>query len=127
MFFVSDTLDEWQRFADWLNQQLAEKHLSIRALARKAGISHTVIARMSNAEGTFTIQSLNAVADALDVPRELVQEIVGLLPDYGEIMPEAKAWSARLMALPADVRALAVQAMEGTLRLAEGRGPSGRG
>lgn len=119
MSLVSDTFSEWLQFADWLNQQLEERHLSIRALARKAGISHTVVARMSNAEGTFTVQSLNAIADALSVPREKVQQLAGLLTDHGEALPEVSEWSKRLMALPDELRVATVAAMEASLRASE--------
>lgn len=75
---------------------------------------------MANGTGPFAITSLNAVADAFGVPREKVQEIAGLLPDYGEILPEAKAWSKRLKALSDENRANAIRVMEAGLAAVEG-------
>lgn len=111
MFAVSNKLDDWQRLADWLNAELKARNLSGRALAAKAEISHVVVARMRNAQGSFGVESLNAVADALNVPREKVQQLVGLLDDGGELLPEVKDWSARLMGLSAETRDRAVRAM----------------
>jgi transcriptional regulator with XRE-family HTH domain len=112
MSFVTDSLSGWERLAEWLNQEMDARHLSTRQLAKKAGISHSVIAKMANADGTFTAKSLNGVADALGVPREKVQQMVGLLPEDGELLPEAKRWSARLMALSDENRVNAIRAME---------------
>lgn len=120
MFFVSNNLDDWQRFADWLNAELKARNFSGRGLAAKAGISHVVVARMRNAQGSFDVESLNAVADALEVPRERVQQLIGLLDDDGELLPEAKSWSARLRSLSSETREAAIQAMTQTLVVYEG-------
>lgn len=121
MFVGMDTLNTWQQLAEWLNRERAARHdMSMRAVARAAKLSPSVISNMSNGAGPFSVKSLNAVADAFGVPREKVQEIAGMLPDYGEILPEAKAWSARLMSLSAENRANAIRVMEAGLAAVEG-------
>ena len=126
MSFVNDSLEHWEKLADWLNQQLDEQHLTIRGLARKAGIAHSVIAKMTNAQGPYAAKSLNAVADALNVPREIVHTLAGVLPSHGEVLPEARAWSDRLMGLSDENRANAIRAMEGALAAVESAAQSAR-
>lgn len=75
--------------ADWLNDQLSEKKMSHTELARKAGISRSVITKITQRmvikpdPTTYT-----AIAKALDVSPITVFRIAGILPpdpDFPEL------------------------------------------
>lgn len=104
MSLVSDNVEKWAALADWLNGQLVLRSWSIRRLAREAGVSHTLVARMANGEGPFDATSLNALADALGVPREEVQRLAGLLRDPARPGDDIQALVRQLQAMPEDLR-----------------------
>ena len=54
------------------------------------------------------------------MPLDAVMRRAGVLPDHGEVLPEARDWSARLMLLNPEQREAVVQAMDNVLRIAEG-------
>ena len=123
MSTVNNSLEDWQNLAAWLNQERKNRNnISLRELARQAGISHGVLAKMANAQGPFTRRVLNAIADALDVPREKVLQLAGEIPDRGEVIPEVREWSARLRTLPAADRQRAIDLMDLALQAIERAG-----
>jgi transcriptional regulator with XRE-family HTH domain len=104
MSLMSDNVEKWANLAAWLNDQIAFRNWSIRKLAREAGISHTVVARMANAQGPFSAESCNLIAVALGVSGEEVQRIAGILPPAGPRTDDVVDLVARLEAMSEDLR-----------------------
>lgn len=97
-------IDVTDSLSTWINQQMRMNGWSSRALAKEARLSHSVVARMANGQGPFSARSLNAVADALGVPREEVQRLAGLLRDPAKPDDEIQALIRHLQAMPEDLR-----------------------
>lgn len=68
------------RFDEWLRDEMLRRELTQSELARKAGISQTLISQWVNGRRTPSILSAKAIADGLDVPIELVLARLGLDP-----------------------------------------------
>lgn len=69
-------------FMEWLDSELAkpERHWSHYELSQRAGISHGAISHIYRGRRKPGIDVCNAIADALQIPRTIVQEKAGLLP-----------------------------------------------
>jgi transcriptional regulator with XRE-family HTH domain len=115
-------------FVAWLQALMDSKDWNQSDLARASGMTPGQIARVMMGTRGVGRDFLEGVAKAFNIPLETVYRKAGWLPpDVGEVMPEAKAWSKRLMALPADVRTAAVVAIEASLHVAESGSLSRRG
>lgn len=67
------------KLVDWLNTHVEDAG-SIRALARKADLSHTTVAEVLSGARSPTYEFCAAIADAVHEPRDKVFRLAGLLP-----------------------------------------------
>jgi transcriptional regulator with XRE-family HTH domain len=67
------------KLSSWLNDQTKSHGWSFRYVSRRAGVSHSTIARLANAEVKPTPESCQALARAFDVPVEEIMSMAGLL------------------------------------------------
>ena len=71
---------------DMIKNRRLSKGWSKRALAEKAGISHSEVHRIENGERENpSVPILNALADALGVPKDDLLRIAGYKSDDGDI------------------------------------------
>lgn len=68
------------RFDEWLRDEMLRRELTQSDLARKAGISQTLVSQWVNGKRTPSILSAKALADGLDLPVEVVLARLGLDP-----------------------------------------------
>lgn len=66
-------------FVAWLEAELAQRRWSYHQLARRAGISHSLLSRV-RAGAVPSWSACSAVAGAFDLPPEQVFRQAGLLP-----------------------------------------------
>jgi transcriptional regulator with XRE-family HTH domain len=81
-------------FDTWLMNELKDRRWSMRELARRAGISHTWVADIANAEKEPSADFCIAISEALNYSREYVMRRAGILlplPD-GEGDPTLSEW-----------------------------------
>jgi transcriptional regulator with XRE-family HTH domain len=71
-------------FADWLDKALKTNNLTASELARRAGVDKGVISRLINKERDPSPETLSAIAQAFQLPPEIVFRIAGLLPTESE-------------------------------------------
>lgn len=113
-------------FVEWLQAELDKRQWNQSDLARAGGMTPGQVARVMAGTRGFGKDFLAGVATALNLPVEYVFRKAGWLPSYGEMLPEARDWSARLMLLSPERRAAVMQAIENILGLAENRDPPPR-
>lgn len=119
-------------FVEWLQAELSKRGWNVSEMVRRSQglLSETQSSRVLSGTRGFGLEFLRGVATALGVPQEMVFRKAGWLPNHGEIVPEAKDWSARLMAFSEADRLEVMADMEVILRMAErwaGRNGGGRG
>ena len=89
---------ERMSFIDWLDRELSERGWNDHQLARRAGISHSVISKARR--GTMPKwEACAAIARALNIPADLVFRQAGLLPalpDEESALVELRALIAQL-------------------------------
>lgn len=107
-------------FTAWIVNQLQERGWPQAELARRAEISPPQVSRVLSGEANPGLDFLQGIARAFGMPLDAVMRRAGVLPDHGEVLPEARDWSARLMLLSPGRREAVVQAMDNVLRIAEG-------
>jgi transcriptional regulator with XRE-family HTH domain len=71
----------YQNLADFLTQRCEERGLSFRSLSIKAGLSPGTVHNIIKGKYKPNVSSLNALADYLDVKREYLWQLAGLLED----------------------------------------------
>ena len=104
-----------------LSRVLRERGWSQRELARRANVSHTSIAKVLNGEKRPTSEFCQAIAPAIGVSIDEIYQWAGLLPEGPEESPpEFEDWGRRLARLSEEKRRVALETMEGVLRVAEG-------
>ncbi len=114
-------------FGAWLVEELGKRGWPQAEFARRAGVSPASVSRVISGESKPGDEFLNGTARALGIPVESVMRRVGKLPETGEILPEARDWSARLSRLDAPLRERTIAAMEAALQVGEaGQPPEGR-
>jgi transcriptional regulator with XRE-family HTH domain len=86
-------------FIQWLNRELAERGWSDNQLARHAGISHSVISRARGGSPPKW-EACEALAQALQLPPELVFRKAGLLPPENDEIAGWEEWKHLLARLP---------------------------
>jgi transcriptional regulator with XRE-family HTH domain len=79
-------------FTAWLTQQLQEKDLSMRELARRGKISHTTISLVISGERKPTYEFCVGIAKGLGLPPDEVLALAGKLPKSPELTPELQEW-----------------------------------
>lgn len=79
--------------APWLKLMEAQGITSLRNLAEKAGVAHTVASRMVHGTGTPKDESIVAVSKALRVPAVTIYDLVGasVPAESGPWRPPAEA------------------------------------
>jgi transcriptional regulator with XRE-family HTH domain len=90
-------------FAAWLEAELAQRRWSYQHLARKAGLSHSMLSRM-RAGAAPSWSACHALAGALDLPPELVFRQAGLLPPVPAEQSEYEAFRHLLSQLSSEDR-----------------------
>lgn len=97
-----------QKFVDWLLGEIAERKISHRELARRAGISHTAISNVLSGYRDPTWDFCAAIAKPLDKQPIEVFRIVGLLPPSAgrvdELSQDELEWLEVYRSLDADQR-----------------------
>ena len=108
--------DNSNDFVVWLDTQLSERNWSDHQLARKAGISHSVISKARRGISPKW-DACAAIASALDLPPEVVFREAGLLPRLPPAQGEIEEWRHLLAQLPAKDRYELLQIARLKLRL----------
>lgn len=78
-------------FLTWLDQQLAQRGWSDHYLARRAGLSHSVLSKARNGTPPRW-EACEALARALDLPPETVFRQAGLLEPLPAEQADLEAW-----------------------------------
>jgi transcriptional regulator with XRE-family HTH domain len=68
------------KLVTYVNAQLRERGWSLRELARRSGLSHTIISLGLNEQRPMTFETVDAIARALGEPPEKLFRMAGLLP-----------------------------------------------
>ena len=111
-------------FIAWLDGEQARRGWNDFQVARRAGLSHSVISKARR--GVLPRwQACEALAAAFGLPAELVFRQAGLLPPLEE-PPGLAEWRYLLTALPEHDRIELLQIARLKLELAGGRGPGTR-
>lgn len=114
-------------FVGWLLSEITRQGWPQAEFARRAGLSPATVSRVLSGENRPGDDFIAGTARAFGLPPEEVMRRAGKLPDYGEVLPEAREWSARLRALSDEARVRAVRAIGELLALYEGaEGPRRR-
>lgn len=107
-----------QRLVDWMLEEIRERKLSHRELARRAGISHSAISNVLSGYREPTWDFLAAIAKPLGKEPIEVFRMAGLLPASGGKMNELTQDEAELIKLyrqlsPGDDRDYALHFLRG--------------
>ena len=86
-------------FVIWLDQELLQHGWSDHQLARRAGLSHSVISRARSGAAPKW-EACDALAKALDLPPEIVFRKAGLLPPLPGEPEDIEEWRCLLGRLP---------------------------
>jgi transcriptional regulator with XRE-family HTH domain len=108
--------DASSEFVFWLDKQLSDRNWSDHRLARKAGISHSVISKARKGIPPKW-DACAAIAVALDLPPEVVFRHAGLLPPLPPTQGEIEEWRYLLAQLSAKDRYELLQIARLKLRL----------
>jgi len=107
-------LSKKEEIGEFLIQQCQEKGLSLRRLSVSSGLSPGTVHNIIKREYQPTLFSLNRLADYLNVKREYLWQLAGLLEDmdYGSETnfsdPRLKFHFARVDNLPEETRNLII-------------------
>lgn len=79
-------LEKLNLFIAWLDNELSNRGWSDSQLAKRAGITHPVLSKARNGTQAIGFEACIKIADALNLPPELVLQNAGLLPqsDHAE-------------------------------------------
>lgn len=86
-------------FSLWLIEQLEKRNWKPAELARKSGIDTGLLSRLLNRERMPGPSTCNAIAEALQLPPQVVYQVAGLMPsspDYDEVIEEIKYLSEKV-------------------------------
>jgi transcriptional regulator with XRE-family HTH domain len=108
-------------FILWLDAQLSDRNWSDHQLARKAGISHSVISKARRGIPPKW-DACAAIASALDLPPEVVFRQAGLLPPLPPAQGEIEEWRHLLAQLSPKDRYELLQIARLKLRLKHKQG-----
>ena len=90
-------------FIAWLDAELAQRRWSYHQLARRSGLSHSMLSRVRRG-GAPGWSLCRAVAAALDLPPEQVLRQAGLLPPVSPEQAEYEAFRHLLAQLSGEDR-----------------------
>jgi transcriptional regulator with XRE-family HTH domain len=88
------------KFLAWLNIQLDAKGWSDYQLAKKAGIAHSVLSKARSGVRPIGWDACVSIAEALDLPPELVLQEAGHLPERKNAGPTLEEANFKLSKLP---------------------------
>lgn len=94
----------YNKFNDWINEELAKRNWRQADLARAAGMDTATLNRILSMERRAGPESCQAIAHAFNLPPEEVFRRAGLLPYLPEEDDMIKRITSRLRALLADRR-----------------------
>jgi transcriptional regulator with XRE-family HTH domain len=89
-------------WATWLTQMTSRQGWSVARLARESGIHRSTIFRWIKGDGGLTLQSVESIARALDVPMRTAVLAAGNMVDGGSEEPEADEEIRLILAAPVD-------------------------
>jgi transcriptional regulator with XRE-family HTH domain len=72
-------------FANWLDNALKSSNLTPAELARRSGVDKGVISRALSRERVPSPETLSSIAEALQLPLDIVFQAAGLLPSETEV------------------------------------------
>ncbi len=104
---------------EWLIREINTRGWSQAELARRSSMSPSQISRVISGAQSPGLDTLTGVARALGLTLEQVLRRAEILPDHGEVLTEARDWSARLMVLSPEIREAVIVAMDNVLRASE--------
>lgn len=107
-------------FAGWIIDELQKRGWAQAEFARRAEISPSQVSRVLSGDAKPGPEFLQGTARAFGLPADAIMRRAGMLPDHGEVLPEARDWSARLMLLSPELRENVIAAVDNVIRLAEG-------
>jgi transcriptional regulator with XRE-family HTH domain len=108
-------------FVAWVQAELNKRGWTPAELVRRGGLSDSQMSRVMNGTRGPGIDFLRGIATAFQIPLDTVFRRAGWLPDHGDVLPQAREWSARLCAISdLEQREATIQAMDNVLRVAEG-------
>ncbi len=82
------------KFLPWLDEKLQQKGWSDHQLAKRAGISHSVISKARNSLQPPGWEACAAIAKALNLPQAEVLIVAGWLPEPPNYSSERDEWMA---------------------------------
>lgn len=94
-------------FSEWLREELEVREWKPTDLARRAELDDGIISRALSGARMPSTQSLEKMANAFDMPVDLIFRIAGLLPPVTEQEEWAARMYRRLERLPPDLRDIA--------------------
>jgi transcriptional regulator with XRE-family HTH domain len=99
MFLVVDNPD----FVEWLENEMKQRGIIPAELARRGGITRSAVSKLlSRQQKRPGIEMLDAIARALDMPKEIIYQKVGYLPAEQKVSPLSSAILFLIEQLPID-------------------------
>src|SRR5262245_30019873 len=87
------SVGNYHRFRDWLLIEMGKRSWSQSDLARSAELNRAVINKLLNGQCTPRPETLEAIAQAFNIPTERIFRVAGLLPD----IPEQESYIEEVM------------------------------
>lgn len=107
-------------FGMWIIEELQKRNWSQADFARRSDLGTSTISRVLSGAANPGLDFLQGTARAFGMPLDAVMRRAGVLPDQGEVLAEAREWSARLRALTPEQREAVIRTVDNVLRVAEG-------
>jgi transcriptional regulator with XRE-family HTH domain len=104
---------EREKLTTWLAAQIEERGWTIRELGRRAGVSHTAVARAVSGESTPNADTCIGLARALGAEPEWVLRLAGRLPPLPPEVANERELISLYRSLPPDRREAALDAIRG--------------
>lgn len=102
-----------KEFAEWLTEELAERGLSQRKLALRAGVTGPTVGQIVRGKVQPTVESIVKIAEGLEEDPISVLRLAGILPDLLPETTEEQGVVRILRALPHHLRQVAVWMVRG--------------
>jgi transcriptional regulator with XRE-family HTH domain len=102
-----------KEFAEWLGGELAERGLSQRELALRAGITSPTVSQIVRGKVQPTVESIVRIAEGLGEDPISVLRLAGVLPDFLPETTEEEEAVRIVRALPYHLRQVAIWMLRG--------------
>ena len=117
-----------EELAKFLLQQCHDRQLSLRSLSMMAGLSPAAVHCIINRTCCPSLNSLNRLADYLEVKREYLWQLAGLVENTGDDKtefsdPQLRFHFDRVDKLPKDARNHIINVVDAMIMLLEERKP----